>query len=80
MRGLAVLGVLTEGEVGFGLTPLGESLLKDVPGSLYTPVIMEGGLFYRTWEGLEHTVRTGETAFNQIYGQGFFEPLVGQLT
>jgi hypothetical protein len=30
---------------------------------------------WRSWEAIEHTLRTGETAFDRVYGEKFFHYL-----
>ena len=75
LRTLAAAGVFREdrGEV-FSLTPVGQYLRSDVPGSRAAwarnaarPVI------WRAWEHLPHTVRTGETAFKHVHGQDVWD-------
>jgi hypothetical protein len=73
MRGLVTLGVLqNDGEV-FRLTPLGEWLKSGVPRSLRGAAIQVGETTYPAWGGLLHTVQTGETSFEHIFGSRFFE-------
>ena len=74
LRGLASLGVFSEGEGGrFSLTPLAELLRADVPGSQRATVLMMVGQFYDAWGGLLESVRTGTPAFETLHGQRFFE-------
>ncbi len=76
MRHLATVGVFTQDHSRrFGLTPLGELLCSDHPESMRHGVIMNGEEIYRAAGELLHTVRTGETAFNHLYGKGHFEYL-----
>ena len=76
LRLLAALGVLTMDDEGrFGLTRTGELLREDVPGSLADAAVLTGEDFYRAWGDLLHTVKTGETAFDHLYGMGHFEHL-----
>ncbi len=76
MRHLATVGVFTQDRSRrFGLTPLGELLCTDHPESMRHGVIMNGEEIYRAVGELLHTVRTGETAFNHLYGKGHFEYL-----
>lgn len=76
MRGLASLGVFTQDTADrFGLTPIGEFLCTDVPGSRRHYAIMMGEEPYRVTGDMLETVRTGQTAFNRIYGMGHFEYL-----
>ena len=76
MRALASLGVFRENEDGtFEATILGRSLASGSPGALRARAILNGEEWYRAWGGLLHSVRTGETAFDQIFGMPFFEYL-----
>jgi hypothetical protein len=76
MRALASLGVFTQdGEDKFGLTPSGELLCTDAGGSLRYFAILIGEEHYSSMGNLLHTVRTGETAFNHMYGMGLFQYL-----
>ena len=64
MRLLASVGVFDEHDGGtFSLTPLGESLRADVPGSMRAGVMLFGGPRTQdAWKELEYCVRTGEPA------------------
>lgn len=76
MRHLATVGVFAQDRSRtFRLTPLGELLCTDNPESMRHGVIMNGEEIYRAAGELLHTVRTGETAFNHLYGKGQFEYL-----
>src|SRR5260370_34069291 len=79
LRPLINLGVLTHHESRkFGLTPLGELLRNDAPGSMRFNAIFAGEENYKATGDLLHTVRTGETAFNHLYGKGHFEWMAEQ--
>jgi hypothetical protein len=75
LRALAGVGVFTEGADGsFALTPLAESLRSDVPGSLRAFAIMMGGEgAWRSWGEVLHAVRTGEPAFDHVFGMPLFD-------
>ena len=74
MRHLAALGVFTQDDSRkFGLTPLSELLRTDNPESARYSAIFSGEENYRAAGDLLHSVRTGETAFNHLYGKGHFE-------
>ncbi len=77
MRSLAGLGVLTERDgQKFALTPLGEALRKDAPGSAHATVLTLGGqLFWRAWEEVLYSVETGKTAFEKVHGMPAFDYL-----
>jgi hypothetical protein len=81
LRALASVGVFREGEDGrFGLTPLAEYLQTDVPGSLRALVIMRSELQYRAWGEVLQSLKTGETAFNLVFGQELFPYLTQHPT
>lgn len=67
LRLLASHGILTEQEDGtFALTPIGECLRTDVPGSAAAMVkLFAGTRIQDNWKDLEHCVRTGEPAFRK---------------
>jgi hypothetical protein len=71
LRALASVGVLHEGDGrAFSLTPVGELLRTDVPGSLHGWAAYAGRpYFWAAWAELLHSVRTGENAFRHVYGQ-----------
>jgi hypothetical protein len=77
LRALAHLGIVAMFEDGcFGLTPSGQYLRTDAPGSLH-PTARFWGLEYnrRPWLHLSHTLRTGETALDHIFGGNWIEYL-----
>jgi hypothetical protein len=74
LRALASVRVFAEAEDGrFGLTPLGEYLQTGIPGSVRALTINHGERLYRPWGDLLHSVRTGETAFNHIFGMDVWQ-------
>ena len=70
MRALAGAGVLAEDEEKrFSLTPLGATLRSDAPVSLRALATSElGEVHYPSWGALLHTVKTGERAFDHVFG------------
>jgi len=73
LRVLASFGIFTESEQRcFALTPLAALLQVDAPGSMRALALWSGGVSYRTFGALEHSVRTGEPAFEEIFGTEFF--------
>ncbi len=77
LRALAQLGVVAMLDDGrFSLTPLGQALRTDGPGSLH-PVARFWGteVSQRPWLALQHSIRTGETAFDHVLGMNTFEYL-----
>jgi len=74
MRHLAALSIFTQDKSRkFGLTPLGELLRSNNPESMRYSAIFSGEENYKAAGNLLHSVRTGETAFNHLYGKGHFE-------
>ncbi len=75
LRALAGVGVFSEGDDGaFALTPLAECLRSDVPQSQRAFAIMMGERWvWRSWGEALHSVRTGEPAFEHVYGMPLFD-------
>jgi hypothetical protein len=75
LRGLAAHGVVSQTEDGrFEATPISEQLRRDLPGTLGPYVrYITGPEVYRSWGDLLHSVRTGETALDHVYGVSLFE-------
>ncbi|MEU9113208.1 methyltransferase [Streptomyces sp. NPDC048483] len=78
LRALAGLGLLAESAPGrFAVTPAGALLRSEGPDSLYSFVRMfTEPAMLRSWERLDDSVRTGEPAFDAVFGSDFF----GHLT
>lgn len=70
LRALASVGVFTEDERrSFALTPLGDTLRTDVPGSLRVLASeLLGGNQYKAWEQLLYSIKTGAIAFDHVFG------------
>jgi len=70
LRALASSGWLHENDDGrFGSTPLSAGLLTGVPGSLRALATTElGEEHYPAWGNLLFSVRTGELAFDNVFG------------
>ena len=78
LRALASLGVFTEGgDHRFSPTPLADALRSDVPGSQWAMAILMGEEQYRCWGDLLESIRTGQTAFERLYGQPIFDYFAG---
>jgi hypothetical protein len=76
LRALASIGIFREEEPGrFGLTPLGDRLRSDRPDSQRSLAIMMGEEHYRCWGDLLQSIRTGQTAFERLYGRPCFDYL-----
>ncbi len=74
MRALAAQGIFTQDSSDkFGLTPLGKLLQTDNPTTLRYAVMHFGEENYRAAGEMLHTVKTGETAFNYLYGKDHWE-------
>ncbi len=69
LRALASVGVFSRNAEGkFALTPLGDTLRPGVPGSMRAMAIAQLGDHYRAWGELQHSVRTGDVAFDHVEG------------
>ena len=76
LRALASLGVFAEDDRSrFALTPMAECLRSDAPGSVRSLAILRGEWQYEAWGRLLHSVRTGECAFESLYGAPLFDYL-----
>jgi hypothetical protein len=77
MRVLAGLGVLTSDARGrYRLTPMGELLRGDAPGSLRDFVARFGEPeYWRAWGALDHSIATGRPAFEAVFGARLFDHL-----
>jgi len=75
MRALATIGIFREEEGRcFALAPLGEPLRSDASESLAGWAVFAGRPYYReAWSALEHSVRTGENAFNHVHGTNVWD-------
>jgi hypothetical protein len=74
LRALAAVGITTEPEPGrFGLTEVGDQLRSDSPNSLYafTRFFTNRSLF-TAWQEVGHTVKTGESAFDHVFGKNIY--------
>jgi len=77
LRALARIELLHQEPDGrFALAPLGEALRSDVPDSLYRMARLWGtDLFKLTWMRLPHSVRTGQSAQEHLFGLRQFDYL-----
>jgi hypothetical protein len=77
LRTLAAVGVFEETEPNtFGLTPLGETLRTDAEGSLRPLAVCMGDQCnWQAWGDILHSIKTGESAFEHVFGTGFFQHL-----
>jgi hypothetical protein len=77
LRTLAAVGVFEETEPNrFGLTPVGETLRTDAEGSLRPLAVCMGDQCnWQAWGDILHSIKTGESAFEHVFGTGFFQHL-----
>jgi O-methyltransferase domain len=70
LRAVVSVGVLSNEPGGrFGLTPLGQCLRSDVPGSMRAAIASEvDSVHWACWGQLDECIRTGEPAFRKIFG------------
>jgi O-methyltransferase domain len=57
----------------FELTAIGRPLCTGVAGSVKATAVMLGEEHYRAWADLLYSVRTGEPAFDHVFGAPFFD-------
>jgi len=73
LRALAGHGVVaTDDGRRFSLTPIGELLSAGSKRSVRPFALWSGGVSYQAFGALEHSVRTGDPAFEHLFGQEFF--------
>lgn len=73
MRALATLGIFAEDDHRrFSLTALGECLRTDSPGSLHWLALQIPELEWQPWGQALHSVMSGETAFEHVFGMPLF--------
>ncbi len=77
LRAAASVEVFQEDAEGrFGLTDTAELLRTDVPGSLRSAAMMFGlEPFWAPYAQIVHTARTGEPAFDRVYGRSIYQYL-----
>jgi hypothetical protein len=77
MRSLANFGILTQNaDETFALTPLGEALKTDAPGSARSTVLMMAGpMMWKAFGEFQHSVETGQTAMEKAFGMPLFDYL-----
>ncbi|SHG69801.1 methyltransferase [Streptoalloteichus hindustanus] len=76
LRALVLFEVFTEPAPDvFALTPLGATLRRDAPASARPSALLVGGVVGTAWNELPRSVRTGQPAFEEAFGAGFFDYL-----
>ena len=74
LRALVAAGIFCELEDGrFASNDAAAALRAGAPGGIRDIVVNFGEEMYRSFGELLHTVRTGETAFDSVYGAPLFE-------
>lgn len=75
LRALASVGVILEAPAQtFSLTPMGVYLRSDVPGSVAGMALMLGDReHYNSWGNIVHSIMTGESAFENLFGMQVFD-------
>lgn len=75
MRMLAMVGAFEHKSDGrFANTPVSETLLSDVPGSLRYGAIAEmGEVHYEAWGNIMHSMKTGEIAFDSKFSKNVWQ-------
>jgi precorrin-6B methylase 2 len=73
LRFMASYGIFQEtGNRHFDHTPLSAALRSDAPGSLRAGAQLFHHIF-AGWDGLHHSIQTGEPAFTKVFGAPIFE-------
>ncbi|MBC7809930.1 MAG: methyltransferase [Burkholderiales bacterium] len=77
MRTLASLGILTEQDAQrFALTPLGEALKTNAPGSARATLLSFGSEWINAaWDEIMYSLETGQTGMQKAWNMPFFEYL-----
>jgi hypothetical protein len=76
LRALTGFGIVAVGaDDRFELTETGALLRSDARGSMRALALWSGGMRYRAFGELEHTVRTGEPGFEHLMGTDFWSYL-----
>jgi hypothetical protein len=74
LRYAGFIGLVCISENSYSLTDVGRIFLKDVPGSLFGSASFISAPPWRdSWMNFEHCLKTGEPAFNHVFGKPFFE-------
>ena len=81
LRALASFGIFTELDGRFQLTPLAQGLRRNAPGSLHGQALLYGDdWLWQAYGQMLYSVQTGQSAFQQVHGQKFFDYLEEQPT
>jgi DNA-binding HxlR family transcriptional regulator len=75
LRVLESIGICTRKKERYELTAQGRLLQSNVQGSLRSMALTLGEIHYEAWGNLDHSIRTGQPAFNDVFGTGLFQHL-----
>jgi hypothetical protein len=77
LRALSNFGIVTQSvDHKFALTPLGEALKSDAPGSARSTILtMSGDWMWKALGDLQYSVETGNTAMEKVFGMPIFDYL-----
>jgi O-methyltransferase domain len=77
LRALSNAGIVSESlDHRFALTPLGNLLRSEVPGSMRALVIFTGEPFYlQAWQEFLYSIQTGKPAWDKVHGLPIFDYL-----
>jgi hypothetical protein len=74
LRALSSVGIFRENEDNrFELTPLGDTLQTDVPGSMKAMALAQLGDHFNAWGNLVYSVKTGNISFDNIEGMSVWK-------
>ena len=74
LRALSSVGLFTENrQHQFQLSPLGATLQSDVPGSMKAMAIAQLGDHFNAWGNLVYSIKTGNTAFDNVEGMSVWK-------
>jgi hypothetical protein len=75
LRVLENLDICAKKKDKYELTAQGRLLQNNVHGSLSSMALTLGEIHYQAWGDLAQSIRTGEPAFNGVFGAGLFQHL-----
>ena len=79
LRALASLGIFARGRDGrYRLTPSAQPLRSDHPRSRRSAIQFAGEEQQQAWGAVLHSMKTGRSAFDHVYGHPFAEHLAGE--
>lgn len=75
LESLLEVGLVTRTGGYYSLTPAGELLRRDAPGSLARWATTSAGTQYAAWQESAHAIRTGRPAFDAVFKTSFWQHL-----